>query len=60
MNNDFGHGGGDYFLVKDIIDFYHSGGAVLTSIDKAMASHFIGFAAEESRLEHGKLIEVNK
>lgn len=39
MNNDFGHGGGDYFLVKDIIDFYHSGGAVLTSIDKAMASH---------------------
>ena len=53
-----GHGGGDGRLVKDIVESYEGkDGVGLTTIEKSMLSHKIAFAAEESRLGHGKLIE---
>lgn len=51
----FGHGGGDYLLVKDIVSFY-KGEPIkgLTEIGLSMQSHRIAFAAEASRLKHGQ------
>jgi predicted dehydrogenase len=54
-----GHHGGDYLLVEDIVNGFNGkpvGG--LTSIQESMRSHFIGFAAESSRLNGGKPIKV--
>ena len=54
-----GHGGGDGRLVKDIVESYEGkSGVGLTTIEKSMLSHKIAFAAEESRLEKGKLIKL--
>ena len=44
------HGGGDYHLLRSVIEYY--GGKVspnLTSLARSMQSHYIGYAAEESR-----------
>ncbi|MDR2201850.1 MAG: Gfo/Idh/MocA family oxidoreductase [Clostridiales bacterium] len=55
----FGHGGGDYLLVKDIAGLYAGQEATaLTDIENSMQSHIIGFAAEKSRLNGGKLIKI--
>jgi hypothetical protein len=54
-----GHGGGEVYMAKDIADAMSgkpSNG--LTSIDKSMASHFIGFAAERSRLNGGTVERI--
>lgn len=57
----YGHGGGDYYLIKDIISSYRGrGGKNLTSIGNSMLSHFMGFAAEQSRLSDGKAVECYK
>lgn len=54
---EYGHGGGDYLLVKDIIAVYSGQiGQALTSIENSMQSHSIGFAAEKSRLNGGSTI----
>lgn len=56
-----GHGGGDWLMIKDILSYYigqKSSG--LTSIERSMQSHAIGFAAEESRQKGGNLISVGK
>ena len=55
----FGHGGGDYFMIKDIIA--ESNGEQtqgLTSIDNSVQSHIVGFAAERSRLAEGELQRI--
>lgn len=55
-----GHGGGDSYLLRDFLD-YISGGApnaTRTTIDESIASHIIGFKAEESRLSGGKRIRL--
>lgn len=52
---DDGHGGGDYFLYKDFIDYItvNSESMTRTTIDDSMESHLMGFLAEESRKEGG-------
>lgn len=58
---DYGHGGGDGFLIEDIVSIYSDkNNYSLTSIENSMHSHAIGFAAEESRLNNGKVIDVYK
>jgi predicted dehydrogenase len=60
FKSNYGHGGGDYYLIKDIADECHglpSKGT--TSIEKSIQSHLVGFAAEESRLQGGKVIELD-
>lgn len=59
-DNSFGHGGGDYWLVQDVLNTYEGKPSIgLTSIENSMMSHKIGFAAEESRLKNGELIKLN-
>lgn len=54
-----GHGGGDWFLVKDFIQAVaQQNAALLTStIDASIESHIMGFMAEESR-KTGKVMDV--
>ena len=56
-----GHGGGDALMVQDVIDDMQGRTAKgLTLISHSLRSHFIGFAAEKSRLAGGAPIVVNK
>lgn len=61
-NDEFaGHGGGDPLLVKDVIaDMRGESSEGLTLIEHSMRSHFVGFAAEKSRLMDGAPIKVNR
>ncbi|MBE6631046.1 MAG: Gfo/Idh/MocA family oxidoreductase [Ruminococcaceae bacterium] len=55
----YGHGGGDFFLIKDIIA--ESAGEQtlgLTSIENSVESHLVGFAAEKSRLAEGEMQRI--
>jgi hypothetical protein len=55
----YGHGGGDFYLVKDIVDEFNGKEAKgVTSIERSIQSHVIGFAAEESRVNGGKVIDI--
>ena len=61
VNETFGgHGGGDEKMVEDIVaDLRGSGTSLcLTSVDKSVMSHLIGFAAEESRLREGEAVRI--
>ena len=55
-----GHGGGDEKMVDDIVRAIRGDGNALglTSIDKSIMSHLMGFAAEDSRKGGGKLVEI--
>lgn len=57
---DDGHGGGDYFLYKDFIDYItlNSPSITRTTIDDSIKSHLIGFKAEESRLSGGMPMDI--
>lgn len=54
------HGGGDHYLTKDFIDYIceDKPSITRTTIDTSIASHVIGFKAEESRLNGGKVLEI--
>ena len=58
-----GHGGGDFYLFRDFID-YISGveaqGNTRTTINQSMDSHLVGFLAEESRQKNGERIFIKK
>jgi hypothetical protein len=55
----FGHGGGDYFMIKDIIAESNGEQTMgLTSIDNSVQSHIVGFAAERSRLAEGEMQRI--
>ena len=55
----YAHGGGDKILLDDVLSFYEGTGNLnLTDIDSSFASHVIGFNAELSRLNGGKLIKL--
>lgn len=59
----FGHGGGDFGIVKDLIDIFDPAvekSASLTSIDVSIESHIVALAAEESRVNGGKLVEIEE
>ena len=58
-----GHGGGENRLLRDL--FHLTEGIVpaasaLTSIDKSVQSHVMAFAAERSRLENGRMVELQE
>ncbi len=55
----FGHGGGDFLIIKDLADVI--GGKTnktLTPISDSIESHIVCLAAEESRKAEGKLIKI--
>ena len=58
-----GHGGGDARLVYDVIRLYRGDDfdtSAITFLDRSAQSHYLAFAAEQSRLEGGKLIEMDE
>jgi predicted dehydrogenase len=61
QKDDSGHGGGDYGLVHDFVRAVSfKNPALLTStIQVSMESHLMGFQAEASRLDGGKVKSVN-
>ncbi|WP_152392662.1 Gfo/Idh/MocA family protein [Paenibacillus guangzhouensis] len=57
----FGHGGGDEGIVRTFLKEVreYDGGEGLTSASASVRSHLMAFAAEESRLNKGKAIEID-
>ncbi len=59
VEDDFGHGGGDYEIIRDLISLLTGKGEVggsLTRVGDSIESHVIALAAEESRLKGGELV----
>lgn len=57
-----GHGGGDTKIVRSFLDevrHYDEGSSSLSSASVSLRSHLMAFAAEESRLQKGKSIELD-
>jgi len=59
----FGHGGGDFGIVKDLIDIFDPdvpASPSLTSIDVSIESHIVALAAEKSRVNGGMLVDISE
>ena len=54
----YGHGGGDVGMMEALLDFYNGNSSLNTTIAESMQSHYMGFVAEKSRRESGKLISL--
>lgn len=54
------HGGGDEQMMEDLYEAVTEGGATLTGLGDSLESHYMALAAEESRMEGGKKIELQK
>lgn len=50
--DEFGHGGGDYGIIKSFLELLNGEGDNLTSAKASLQSHLMCFAAERSRKEH--------
>lgn len=57
---DSGHGGGDENIIKSFVGYVRDGidDGMLSTIDESVISHKIAFAAEESRHNNGKPVEI--
>jgi len=59
---DSGHGGGDFKMLMDFVEIVRNGGTTgnttYAGIDSSVDAHLISFAAEDSRLQNGKVIEM--
>ncbi len=56
-----GHGGGDHRMLDQVYEVMANGDpSVDTSIDASIESHYMALAAEESRLNEGKLVYINE
>ncbi len=55
----FGHGGGDYGLIKDLYSILTGEKQDYTSLEESVESHLIGVYAEKSRLSSGKTYKVH-
>lgn len=53
------HAGGDVSMIKALYDLLEGKKCESTSLEESMESHFIGIAAEKSRLSGGKAIKVH-
>jgi predicted dehydrogenase len=53
-----GHGGGDIQLVKEFIEYVNGNCQARSSATASLESHLMAFAAEQSRLEGGKVIPI--
>ena len=61
LTSDFsGHGGGDARMLEDLLDLIsgEGKGSALTSISRSVESHLAALAAEESRLNGGRVVEI--
>ncbi len=59
----FGHGGGDFGIVRDFISLIEGredSSSSMTDIDETLESHVIALAAEESRVNGGKLVRTDE
>ncbi len=56
----YGHGGGDFHLIRETYDMLTGAAENTTSLEASVESHLIGIAAEESRLLGGKQILLHK
>ena len=57
----YGHGGGDYGIIRDLlslIDGTEDSSSSMTDIDETLESHVMALAAEESRKNGGKLVNT--
>ncbi len=62
ITTDFsGHGGGDIRMVEDYLDLLEGKRASesLTTIDRSVESHYVALAAEASRLQQGRTMDMN-
>ena len=54
-----GHGGGDIMMIRNIVEAYAENRVIdKNGIEGAMCSHYMGFAAEESRLKGGEKVSL--
>ncbi len=58
-DNTFGHGGGDYMLVKDFYGALNGEGELGTTLDRSIESHLMALASEKSRVT-GKVCKVHE
>ena len=57
-----GHGGGDTGIMRDVLRFFRGeefDSSSITLIDRSVESHFMAFAAEESRVAGGELVHMD-
>jgi len=56
-----GHGGGDIRMVEDYLDVLQGKPMpdAMTTISRSVESHYVALAAEASRLEKGRVLEMN-
>jgi predicted dehydrogenase len=59
MNDTFGHGGGDYMMVKDFYDALVGKSELGTTLEASIESHLMALMAEQSRKD-GKVYPVHK
>lgn len=58
-NGPVGHGGGDEMLMGQLLDYIQGKQPDgITSLEDSMESHFIAMAAEDSRVQGGKVIDI--
>ena len=56
-----GHGGGDHRIIEYVYEVMtNESESLTTSIDNSVESHYMALAAEESRINGGKLVELEK
>ena len=55
-----GHGGGDDCLINSLYGMLNGTSKASTSLKESIESHLMGIAAEESRIQNGKLVYVHK
>lgn len=64
LSDDFsGHGGGDLKMVEEFLDIISGEkeeSAYVTSLNRSLESHYCALAAEESRINGGMVIELDK
>ena len=53
------HGGGDAQLIEKLYNMIIGTADTQTSLESSLESHLIGIAAEKSRLENGRMVEVH-
>ena len=56
----YGHGGGDFYLIKELCDMLDGNSNSSTSLEASIESHLMGIYAEESRLQDGKLLYIHE
>lgn len=64
LADDFsGHGGGDHVMVEEFMDILlgnREESPSITSLEKSVESHYCAMAAEKSRLEGGRVIQLSE